>query len=43
MDDKGEPVYKTFKDVENGIAKVNAAIKEANDNGDEDAVKYYTK
>lgn len=43
VDDKGEPVYKTFKDVENGIAKVNAAIKEANDNGDEDAVKYYTK
>lgn len=43
VDDKGEPVYKTFKDVEDGIAKVNAAIKEANDNGDEDAVKYYTK
>ncbi len=43
VDDKGENVFKTFKDVENGIAKVNTAIKESNINGDEDAVKYYTK
>lgn len=43
VDDKGENVFKTFKDVENGIAKVNTAIKESNINGDDGAVKYYTK
>lgn len=43
VDDKGENVFRTFKDVENGIAKVNTAIKESNINGDDGAVKYYTK
>lgn len=43
VDDKGENVFKTFKDVENGIAKVNTAIKESNINGDDGAVKYYSK
>ena len=43
VDDKGNSVYRTFNDVEKGITKVNEAIKEASENGDEDAVKYYSK
>lgn len=43
VNDKGEPVNKTFEDVENKIAEVNQAIKKASENGDEDAVKYYSK
>ncbi|MFJ3388755.1 phage tail tip lysozyme [Lysinibacillus sp. NPDC086135] len=43
IDEKGKPIYQTFKDVENGITKINGLLKDANDNGDEESVKYYTK
>ncbi len=41
--EKGKPIYQTFKDVEDGITKINVLLKDANDNGDEESVKYYTK
>lgn len=43
VDDKGNSVYRTFDDVEKGITKVNEAIKEASENGNDDVVKYYSK